>query len=316
MRGFVRTAAGEVWELPEAENWELEYGIGTPCDSFVLRCPWQAGQETLPGEWTGFYAEHEGKRVFTGVVDECEVSLNREGCHLELAGRGMAALLLDNEALGQDYQLATLGDILRNHVTPYGIETVGGTQLSHVSNFRVDTGSSEWTVLEEFLRRSGGGLPRFDPFGRLVLSEFDDTDRLHLGADAPVSSIVRRDKRYGVLSRVLVRDRYSGAVQTVENGAFAALGGAARRVLTMPGHANAAAMLKAGREQLERSARGWQEVEVTLPSPFAAMPGQLVELERTGFDHNGTYRVAAVAAGMNRNGYWTRLTLRKPEYVR
>ena len=55
---------------------------------------------------------------------------------------------------------------------------------------------------------------------------------------------------------------------------------------------------------------------MTLPLPFAAMPGQLVELERSGFDHNGTYRVARVAVGMDKNGYWSRLTLQKPEYVR
>ena len=105
MTGFVRTAAGEVWQLPAAEQWELEYGLGTPCDCFFLRCPWQSGQGTAPGEWAQFYAEQEGTRVFTGVVDECEVSLTAEGCFLELSGRGMAALLLDNEALGQDYQL-------------------------------------------------------------------------------------------------------------------------------------------------------------------------------------------------------------------
>ena len=254
--------------------------------------------------------------MFTGVVDECEVSLTAEGCFLELSGRGMAALLLDNEALGQDYQLATLADILRGHVTPYGIEAVGGGQLSHVSNFRVDTGSSEWTVLEEFLRESGGGLPRFDEFGRLILSDFEDRDTLSIGADTPISSLLRRDRRYGVLSQVLVRDRYSGAVQKVENEEFSALGGAARRVLTMPGHANSAAMAEAGLEQLKRSARAWQEVEVILPLPFAAMPGQIVKLERGGLDHNGTYRVARVAVGMDKNGYWSRLTLQKPEYVR
>ena len=32
----------------------------------------------------------------------------------------MAALLLDNEALGQDYGTATLEDILRDHVAPMG----------------------------------------------------------------------------------------------------------------------------------------------------------------------------------------------------
>ena len=64
-----------------------------------------------------FTAEHEGERVFTGLVDECEVSTGPRGCLLEVSGRGMAARLLDNEALGQDYLSATQADILRDHVT-------------------------------------------------------------------------------------------------------------------------------------------------------------------------------------------------------
>lgn len=49
-----------------------------------------------------------------------------------MAGRGMAARLLDNEALGADYQVATVEDILRDHVAPYGIETVRGAELPPV----------------------------------------------------------------------------------------------------------------------------------------------------------------------------------------
>ena len=316
MTGFVTDHTGAVWELPSPEVWELEYGIGTPCDSFVLRCPWQRGQEVRPESWELFHAEYGGARVFTGVVDECEVSLAARGCYLELSGRGMAARLLDNEALGQDYQLASPADIIRDHVAPYGIEVTGGGQLSHVSGFRVETGSSEWTVLEEFLRKSGGGAPRFDQFGRLILSEFEDSAPLAIGADTPVIALLRRDRRYGVLSEILVRDRYSGEVQPVRQEEFAALGGKARRVLTMPGHAGTAAMALAGQEQLERAARGWQEVEVALPVPFAAMPGQLVELAREEFCARGTYRVFRSAVRMDGGGYETRLTLRRPEYVR
>ena len=49
----------------------------------------------------------------------------------------MAARLLDNEALSQDYELATPADILRDHVEPYGIRTEGGAALGPVSRFSV-----------------------------------------------------------------------------------------------------------------------------------------------------------------------------------
>lgn len=68
--------------------------------------------------------------MFTGVVDECQVEQSGGGSVLELSGRGMAALLLDNEALGEDYGAATMEDILRDHVRPYGIQTAAGANLA------------------------------------------------------------------------------------------------------------------------------------------------------------------------------------------
>ena len=313
MKGYVTDAAGVCYELPPCEKWEMEYCVGTPCDSFMLRCPWSMGQGVRPKEWSRFHAQWNGERVFTGVVDECEVSLTDKGCFLELSGRGLAALLLDNEALGQDYQLATPADILRDHVSPYGIVTAGAEGLEAVADFRVDTGSSEWTVLEEFLRAQGRSAPRFDRAGRLILS--GEESRLSIGDSTPVTMLVHRDSRYGVLSEVLVRDRYSGLTQRVENKTFSALGGRARRVLTMPGRALSHEMTAAGQDQVNRSAREWEELEVTLPVPFAACSGQSVEIHRSGYDHNGHYRVARVTTGMDGDGYWSRLLLRSAEYM-
>ena len=149
----------------------MEYGLGTPCESFWLRCPWQAGGETSPADWVTFTGEHEGERVFTGVVDECEVTQSGQGGVLELCGRGMAALLLDNEALSQDYLTASQEDIIRDHVAPYGIPVLAGAALPPVTRFSVAAGSSEWSVVYEFARYYGGVPPRFDRQGRLVLSD-------------------------------------------------------------------------------------------------------------------------------------------------
>ena len=133
----------------------LPLGLQWLPTSFWLRCPWDQNNPTLPGSWVRFAAAHEGQRVFTGVVDECEVSLSAAGRLLEVSGRGMAALLLDNEALGQDYQSATQADILQNHAAPYGIEAAPGASLPPVSRLSVPTGSSEWSVIYEFARYYG-----------------------------------------------------------------------------------------------------------------------------------------------------------------
>lgn len=310
MKCFVTDGAGVSWQLPRALSARLEYGIGTPCDSFTVCCPWEWGQGTLPGQWVGFYAEYAGERVFTGVVDECEVRADAGGRVLELAGRGMAALLLDNEAVGEDYLAVGLEDILRRHVEPYGIGTVVAVKLPWAEDFRVETGSSEWTVLERFLRQQGGPEPRFDRQGRLVLAPWGQTQGLVLDGSVPVSALVHRDRRYGVLSEVLVRDRYSGALLSVENGDFRAGGGRARRVLTVPGRADRGEMLAAGREQLERSARELEELEITLPAPFYAMPGEEITVQRPGYDRNGRYRNVKTRVELDGEGWQSRLTLR------
>ena len=315
MRGYVTDARGETWILPELTAWQMEYTSGVPCDSFWLRCPWEAGGGTDPARWVGFAAEHEGERVFTGVVDECQISLDQSGRVLEVSGRSMAALLLDNEALGQDYGTATQADILRDHVTPYGIQTAPGAGLPPVSQFSVATGSSEWSVVYEFARYHGGVAPRFDRQGRLVLTGWTDAEERLVGDGAPVTRLCCRDKRYGVLSQVLVRDRFSGAVQKVENRAFLEDGGKARRVLTMPGRSNYKAMRYSGQFQLDRSAAELERLEVTVAQPFCAWPGDLVRLQRSGWDRCGLYRAAGTVTGMDSRGYWTRMELARPDFV-
>ncbi len=315
MKGIVTDCAGERWVLPMLTAWRLEYAAGSPCDSFWLRCPWDAGNTARPADWVRFQGEHEGERVFTGVVDECQVSQGSGGGELELSGRGLAALLLDNEALGQDYGTATLEDILRDHVTPYGIETVPGAALPAVPRFSVAAGSSDWSVVYDFARYYGGIVPRFDRQGRLVLAGWEDGGELLINDDTAVTALVCRDRRYGVLSQVLVRDRYSGAVQTVDNAAFLAKGGSARRVVTMPGRSSYKTMRYTGQFQLDRSAAGLEELEVTVAGAFCAWPGDLVRIARSGWDRNGLFRAAQVTVGMDGRGYWTKLDLRPPDAV-
>jgi len=315
VRGYVTDAKGETWILPVLTAWQLEYTSGVPCDSFWVRCPWEAGSGTDPARWVGFSAQWQGERVFTGVVDECQVTQSEAGSVLEVSGRGMAALLLDNEALGQDYGTATQADILRDHVAPYGIQTAPGASLPAVSRFSVATGSSEWSVVYDFARYYGGVTPRFDRLGRLVLTGWPDSQERLVGDGVTVTRLCCRDKRYGVLSQILVRDRFSGAVQTVENKTFLADGGRARRVLTMPGRSNYKAMRYSGQFQLDRSAAELERLEVTVAQPFGAWPGDLVRIQRSNWDRCGLYRAVRTVAGMDSRGCWTRLELAPPDFV-
>ena len=315
MRGYVTDAAGRQWLLPQPTAWRMEYTAGTPCDSFWMRCPWEAGSGTKPGEWSRFWAEHGGERVFTGVVDECQVEQSGNGSVLELSGRGMAALLLDNEALGQDYGTATLEDILRDHVRPYGIQAAAGAKLPPVSPFSVATGSSEWSVVYDFARYYGGVAPRFDREGRLVLTGWPERAERLIGDGTAVTELVYRDRRYGVLSQVLVRDRYSGQVETVTDGEFSAQGGMARRVMTMPGRSSYQAMRYSGQFQLDRSAAELVRMEAVVPVLFYGKPGDLVRIQRSDWDRNGSWRVVEASVQADEAGGRTRLELAVPDVV-
>lgn len=315
MTACVTDSGGVCWTLPRPVAWRLEYTAGVPCDSFWMRCVWDANNATKPDSWVGFTAGHGGSRVFTGLVDECEVTVNGKGRLLELSGRGMAALLLDNEALGQDYQVATQDDILRDHVRPYGISAAPGASLPSVEQFSVSTGSSEWSVVYEFARYYGGVSPRFDREGRLVLSGWEDGKELLLDDSVPLLSLARRDRRYGVLSQVVIRDRWSGAMETLHNKPFAEAGGRARRIITLPSRSSYKAMRYSGQFQLDKSASRWKRMEVTVGRPFWAWPGELIQVNRQGLDWNGRYRAAEVTVGTDGGGCWTRIELADPNFT-
>ncbi len=300
---------GRTAVLPDLLEWRFTYTAGSPCDAFFLRCLWDRGVERTLSDAVRLTAREKGEVVFHGVVDEFTCAWGSGGGTLELHGRGMAALLLDNEAQGADYQVATLADILRDHVAPYGIQVAETARLPAVAGFAVKNGSSEWQVLYDFARCHGGVAPRFNRQGQLVVAPWQDGQRRVLDAGSGLTALSYREKRYGVLSEVLVRDRTTLAVQRVADEDFIRRGGACRRVLTMPGRSSYQAMRYSGQYQLERAREGRLRVELALGRTFAAWPGELVEigLERPAV--RGVWRVEESETGVNQDGAFTRLGL-------
>ncbi len=308
MNAQVTTYDGRVYALPAVTKWCFRYALGSPSDSFELTCLWEPGAEQTLADAVRFQAEEAGTRIFTGVVDECACLRDGNGNRLELSGRGMQALLLDNEALPAEYQLATAEDIIRRHVTPYGIFVAGGHALRAVAGFPVQSGQSEWSVVHDFACFRNGVVPRFDREGRLVLSGWGDTER-RLGDAAAVTALRWGCRRYGALSQVVVRDRTRGLTETVNDAEFQRRGGRCRRVVTAAGRTASAAMRYSGEYQLRASRTERETIEATVAGLFAAWPGEKVRVERTGFGGNGIYRVRETAVSEDAGGRWTRLWL-------
>lgn len=314
MTAFLITGSGERKKLPALLEWELEYGCGTPCDSFRVVCLWNTADQTLPAEAARFEAFHEGELVFTGVVDECEVSLSAQGCHLEVNGRGLAALLLDNEAQGTDYDLATIQDILNAHVLPYGIQVREQEAFPAVAHFCVSHGSSEWSVLYQFARYHAGVTPRFDRQGQLLLSRWPDAVSRVIHDRLPVTQLRIKHRRYGVLSEVWVRESGKNpAVHRIINEPFKAEGGICRRMFTMPGKSSYQTMRYQGEYQIKKSEQDRLRLELDIALPFCAWPGEIIKLALPAWEHNSLWRVAQTTVSMGSNGYHTRLELIPPD---
>ena len=303
---------GEKLLLPDLLSWTFTYTTGTPCDAYELRTLWSPGLEEKLSGAMRFTAVEAGETIFQGVVDEYACTWDEGGGALEVNGRGMAALLLDNEALGCDYLVATMEDILKDHVEPYHIARGTIAELPPVAGFSVENGSSEWQVLYDFARYHGGIAPRFDRAGRLVIAPWDDQSKRTLDPAGGMTAMTYREKRYGVLSEVLVRDRTTLAVQQVKDEAFIAQGGQCRRVLTMPGRSTYQAMRYSGSYQLERAREERVRMEITLPRLFAAWPGELVEIYLERPRVAGTWRVVQTETGVDDGGVFSRLTLGEP----
>jgi len=300
--------SGEL-ELPTAISWKFCYGTDTPCDSFFLRCLWERGQEKELSAACRFFAQWEDERVFTGVVDEYAVICGKDGLYLELSGRGMAALLLDNESMPAEYQWCTRADIIKDHVAPYGVETVGGGGLPAVAGFTVSSGESEWSVVRRYACYYGGVVPRFDRLGRLVLDPPGDGEEVRVQDSDPVTGWEYREERHGVLSQVAVRRRTSWGTQWVSDPAFQAQGGRARKIITVPNTTGSAAMRYTADYQLRAARRERVRMRLTVAGAFLAWPGQLVSVELDGCGASGRYRVAQSEAACGSEGLTTTLVL-------
>lgn len=309
MEGYLLRCDGRRIDLPPFTGWKLRRTGSVPCDSFEGICPWDAGAEPALEKASRLIVEEDGARRFTGVLDEYELAWDGGGGSLSLSGRGLAALLLDNEAQGQDYQVATLADILKDHVTPYGVPAGRVGSLPPVPGFSVETGSSEWQVLYSFARYHGGVQPRFDAWGSLTVDAAAGGRTVAVDDRTGVTGVVWRDRRYGVYSEILLQDRTTRSVQRMVNEGFSQQGGRCRRVVTLPGKSAYQTARYSGQFQLDRSAEERFRVELTVPGSYFCEPGDRVAVSLSRPALAGAWTVLETESVLDGTGARVKLTL-------
>ena len=299
---------GKSYRLPILLSWTLTYTAGVPCDSMTACCPYDDSMADVLPAATRFTASQDGEIMLRGVIDAYEISLSGQGLLVTLEGRGMAALLMDNESEALTYGIATLGDILGNHVSPYGISCETESSLSG-ANYAVVSGSSQWKALRGFTHRYGGFDPYFTRDGRLVIRPLWGSGRtLRADKNTPLRSLRRREQRYGVISEMLIQDKVQGISHRVINEEFTQKGGCRRHVLYMP-RSTADERRYTGEYQIAQSALDQLEITLEVPLPFAAFPGDRLYLALEQLGPGDTYDVVESRCCLDESGERTEIVL-------
>lgn len=302
--------AGKKWRLPELLEWEICHGFSSPCDSFELSFLYSEGMlETLSAA-VELEAIHGGRTVFRGRVDSYEAECGEKGAFVTLRGRGMQALLLDNEAESADYYYADLDYILARHAAPLlpvKIDKRGAE--GKVELFSVENGWSHWKALSSFAEFCCGVRPRFAPDGTLVINGEAGGGVFRVDPKTPVISQSWGGDRYGVISHVLVKRRYTLSAELVRNSDFADGGGRCLRIVNMPKSSRYDAMRHEGEYQIKKSMEGSSRGRITVAGLFAAFPGDTLELAASPLGLTGSFLVTATSCVCSPRGGYTEIEM-------
>ncbi|MDO4813243.1 MAG: hypothetical protein Q3995_06995 [Eubacteriales bacterium] len=311
MKGFVTTCDGAVYQLPTLFAWRFSETGAEPCDSFSIRCSYDRNMAEVLRRAVRFTAKEDEKTAFCGVVDEYQMTCDERGLELEITGRGMAALLLDNEAEAVTYQCAAMTEILKNHVLPYGIRCTAYDNLRANAPYKVASGSSQWKALRDFTHCYGGFLPHFERNGTLTLTKKRTISGVTIDETVPVTAVRYCDRRYGVISEAVVIDKKTRLRQIVRNANLYPRGGMCRRIFYVPAYSGQQAMRYTGEYQIERSCEDAETMRVTVSGDFDALPGGTVTIRGGALGVTGAFRVTEVVREENENGRTTEVTMQR-----
>lgn len=311
MEAYIYDCRGDKWALPALLKWDISHGFGSPCDSFELEFLYREEMLTKLSEAVEMEAMHGGKVVFKGRVDEFEIVAGEKGTAVKLIGRGMQALMLDNEAESGDYFYCDLDYILSRHVRSLGIEEIASSKGGSAERFSVENGWSHWKAFSSFAEFCCGLRPRFAPDGSLVPDGEEGGSRYRVDKQTALISQSYREDRYGVISHAVVKRRYTNSESITENEEFIALGGKCTRIVNVPKSRAYDAMRHEGEYQIEKSMENYRCGSITVAECFAAFPGDRVDMLSSPLGITGEFLVTATQCRGDSRGVYTRIDMRK-----
>ncbi|NCB73448.1 MAG: hypothetical protein EOM51_01705 [Clostridia bacterium] len=312
MEAYLICHDGTIYEIPSLLEWKFSYGCGLPCDAFEISFIYDKSILSALTAANRFRAEHEGETVFTGLVDDFEILISENGSLVTFNGRGLAALLLDNEAEAAQYYSASLDMMLEKYVYPLGLNKVKISADIPRQAFDIESGASHWKVLENFLWFSCGIKPRFSKDGVLLIGDTAGKSLSFDGSSAYTKQSLKR-ARYGVISEVLVKNKALGTSERVENPEFIQSGGCCRRVVNVPRKTRFDAMRATGEYQIDQSKVNELLISLTVPQIFAAFPGDTIEFSESHLGVADKFMVQKSCCFANGERAGTEITLTRNE---
>lgn len=305
---YIRGFDGSLNALPRLLAAQVCHGCGEPCDSAELSIMYVRGMEEKLASALELELRRAGKTVFRGLVDEYEISLSASGGVVSISARGMAARLMDNESEACEYALADISSIIERHVLPCGVTDIALRSMPTVRGYRVSSGASQWDALRDFTLCAAGEQPHFDRTGRLHLGSREGK-LLSVSDKTPVTHVTWRDRRYGIISEVLVIDNSTHTKTIVENADFKARGGRCRRVMNVTTRRDYRPARMSGEHQLAASQRGSRLLRLELPWAFAADVYDRVQFSHSSLGISGVFTVTDTLCRYDDNGWSTELDM-------
>ncbi len=290
MTGYIVNKAGVQTELPELLSWDVCHGIGEPCDWFEVSFIYYSSQLSDLRAACGFVAKNGTATVFTGIVDEFSVSIDKNGSVVTVSGRSNAARLLDNELGACEYAALSSAEMISDFIAPFGISSVTAGTAKTVNAFTVSSGESAWSAVRRFCRYAWNTVPFFAANGDMILNDRQGST-LTVDALKDAASIDCCFERYGIISDICVKNRVTGTSYTINNDDFISAGGRSHRELTVPKTTGADAARYTAQYQIAESMRGKNTVKLWLTRQFACFPGDRVALTAAKLGVSGIFKV-------------------------